>query len=579
MFMKAKKKRLLLVYPRSVCGSYTRSERFPSLMPRAGYMNTGLATIAALTPPDFEVDIIDEDKEEIDFDRNYDIVGMTTYYSQIGRAKGIYEEAHKRGALVVTGGSGVYLSPDRWRPVSDVLIIGEAERIWPEFMEDYLNGDYKHEYIETDRPELDIVPLPDFSGFSKKTIRGFYGGLVQMSRGCPYNCEFCSAVVYAGNRMRYKPIPRIIEEVTQLKKLGMVYICFGDDNFSADRKKAKAILRALRDWNHSQRSTVPFFAQVSIDMAEDEELLELAAEAGLCRVLIGIESTNNESLKEVHKWHNAKTDMYEAVKRFSRHGITISGTAIVGFDHDDLSIFQQQFDFFSKAGIITPFTFPLQAHDGTRLKERIVKEGRYLEPPDTDDGWVSSLFDMFTVRPKQMTVNELRQGVHWLRWQLYKPMNLAQRYCQFLEDFENSPKSKTLKIPRPNVNWDGLKIAAGVMKYIFTSSPKDERTALLKMLRAARRSSHPQAFSLAFGKFILMKDVHGYVFSIDPNIENVPYPVRTEEAKRELEQYAKEEVVDLPVIEMPLPYQTAMKQASAPNRNGVQSSQLPVITK
>lgn len=307
-------KRLLLVYPRSLSGSYARMQRMPSLVKRGGYLNAGLATIAALTPPDFHVEIVDEDKQTIDYGRDDDVVG--------------------------------------------------------------------------------------------------------------------------------------------------------------------------------------------------------------------IESTNVESLREADKVPNVETDLLEALKRFHQHGITVCTTSIVGFDHDDLSVFQEQFDFFTQAGVVTPFTFPIQAHDGSRLKDRAVKEGRYIGVPFIADGTASTMFDVFTMRPKQMSIEELGQGVCWLRWELYKPEHVARRARTFFEHFENSPKRKKLRIPKAHKSWEALKTFAGVLKYCLTKSPKEERRAFLQMLGYAKRSSHPQGYGMAMGKFMLMKDMHAYLRALHPDIDKIRYPVR-----------------------------------------------------
>jgi len=341
-------RRLLLIYPRSLSGSNARQKHMPKLLKRGGYLNAGLATIAGLTPGSFAIDIIDEDKQTVDYSRmseRYDIVGLTGFYFQVERARLIADQFRNEGSLVVAGGPGVSLAPDRWRSFCDVLIIGEAERIWPQFINDFLDGNHQSQYHETERFELSHCRLPDYSGFDRRLVGSYLCGLLQTSRGCPFDCEFCSAVIYSGKTMRYKSIDLIIEELEQLQRLGIEFVALADDNFSANRKKSKAILRALREWNCQQRRTVTFFAQLSIDTAKDEEFLELATEAGLNRVLIGIESPNSDTLREARKFQNVRTSMREGIKRFHEHGIVISGTSIVGFDNDSISTFQQHFDF------------------------------------------------------------------------------------------------------------------------------------------------------------------------------------------------------------------------------------------
>jgi len=521
------RKKLLLVYPKSNSAHNARMRSFPSLMNRAGFLNVSLATVAGMTPPDLEVQIVDEDRETIDFDQHYDIVGITGFYTQIGRAKYVADQFRERGVLVVCGGPGISLSPHRWRPFCDVTFIGEAERTWPQFVKDYLAGDYKDEYEEKELLDMSDCRLPDYSGCSPQLLNSYLTGYVQMSRGCPYKCEFCSAIKYSGNLMRYKQIDLIIQEIEQLQRFGILMVVFAGDNFSAGRKKAKSILRALREWNRQQRTPMAFFSEVSIETAEDDEFLELAAEAGLTRVSIGIESPNNDSLQEVNKLHNTRVNMIQCIKRFHQHGIAVLGTTITGFDHDDLSVFQQHFDFFMEAGLMDPLTFPMQALDGTDLKKRIIEEGRYIDVPVVDDGSCSTMFDNFTVRPKQMTVDELRQGVLWLKWACYQPEAMAQRVKKFFEHFESSEVRSKLSIPKPSHRIrDAVPIFARILMWIMTKCPKRERRAFFQMLNYARKSSHPQAYQVAVSRFMMMMASQAHCLEIEPDIANIPYPTR-----------------------------------------------------
>ena len=303
----AAKKTILLIFPKNNSRTYddiSGDSKFLMKKP-GGMVNVSLATVAALTPAEFAVRIVDENIESIDYNEPYDLVGITGYSTQLHRAHEIAAEFSKRGVLVVCGGPSVSLSPERWRPFADVLIIGEAERIWPQFLTDYLLDSYQREYRETERFDLSISPIPDYGGYSRKSLKKYMMGIVQTSRGCPFDCEFCDVTVYVGRKMRYKPIENVIEEVAQLYKMRKSrFIFLADDNFSAGRSRAKKILIALRDWNWKQRKPVSFITQVSIDAAGDDEFLELAAEAGLTRVFIGIETPNISSLRESNKKQN-----------------------------------------------------------------------------------------------------------------------------------------------------------------------------------------------------------------------------------------------------------------------------------
>ena len=293
------KKKLLLVSPTNYSAVYSNMKFISNLTRKyGGMMNVGLAVIAALTPPEFDVKIVDENVDPIDFDEQWDMVGITGFSDQLLRVKKISEEFRKRGVLVVCGGPSVSVSPERWRNYADVLIIGEAERIWPQFVSDYLKGVHKREYREVERFELIDTPIPDYSSISRETVSQYLCGIVQTGRGCPFNCEFCNAIVYVGRKKRYKPAGKVVQELEQLYELGYRIAYLADDNFSAGREEAKNTLRALREWNKTIKTPMTFATELSIDVAEDSEFLQLAVEAGLKSVLIGIETPNVESLIE-----------------------------------------------------------------------------------------------------------------------------------------------------------------------------------------------------------------------------------------------------------------------------------------
>lgn len=528
------KKKLLLIRPKSFSIIYSNMKFISYLTKKKGGMlNVGLAVIAALTPSEFKVKIIDENLEPVNFDEYYDMVGITAEFpNQLVRVKQIADKFRHRGILVVCGGPSVSVSPERWKEFADVLIIGEAERIWPQFINDYLNGSHRDEYLEVERFELTNTPIPDFSGITPEIINQYFCGIVQTSRGCPFDCEFCNAIVYVGRKMRYKSPDKVLQEVEQLYKMGFRIMFIADDNFSASRANAKKILKALRDWNRTLKAPMTFTAEVSIDIAKDEEFLELATEAGLKSVLIGIETPNVKSLKETGKLQNVETNMIEDVKKFHQHGIMITGTCVVGFDNDDLSIFQKQFDFFSKTGIAQVAVVTLQALDGTRLKERMVKEGRYVEWENacTKNPEYANHFNTFTIIPKQMTINQLQQGTFWLYWKLNNPINYANRIKIFFEDFENSPIKNKIKIPKPRFGEISLGIIWRFFKYYLIDASKEEKAALWQMFGYAWNSKLIHRFEIVISTFLASKNAREMIIIEEPQIDKISYPVQEHDA-------------------------------------------------
>ena len=503
-------KKLLLVNPRSFGGSFGDLRCVGHLSGRAGVLNAALPTVAALTPKGWHVEIVDENAGEVDYSSPYDLVGISGFQTQLPSAQKVAGQFAELGIPVVCGGPSVSISPERWRPFSDVLIIGEAERTWPRFVADFEAGDYQSEYRETEPPRLELSPVPDYSGFSTAALRSHYSGIVQTSRGCPFDCEFCDVIGYLGRHQRYKPADKVVQEVDQLKRLGMNVIVLADDNFAGNRRRARETLTALRDWNNAQRSPVVFFTQLSVDTVKDDEFLALAAQAGLNRVLVGIESPDQASLKEAGKTPNLGRDMSADIRKFHEHGIVVIGTSILGFDNDTTESFRQHFDFHMNAGVMTPQPYPLQAPDGTRLKQRMIREGRYIDN-SADDRFpeLVNLYNTFTLVPGQMTTGQLQEGMLWLIGELYHPGNVALRVQRFFDQFEQSPLRGKLKIPRPRPDRFSLGTATRVMKYAMLKAPAEERKALFAMLGAARRSCHPQSLLIAVSAFLLMKNVHG----------------------------------------------------------------------
>jgi len=523
------KKKILLVLPRNYEINFINVSSIIEMITRrsGGPVVLSLATIAALTPPEFEVKIVDEDVSPVDFNEPFDIVGIGGFSYFLNRAEEIAHEFSKRGALIVCGGSPVSLSPERWRSFADVLFIGEAERTWPKFLEDYLRDTVKKEYHETDKIDLSLSPVPDYAGYLPGSMKKYLFGIVQASRGCPYRCEFCSVHEYVGNRMRYKPVQNIIREVDQLYRLGKFrVIMLADDNFPGNRKKAKEILRALRDWNRNKKHPVSFITQLSIEVASDEEFLELSAQAGLTRVSIGIETPNQKSLEETNKKQNLLGDMLGDIKRFHEHGIQVHSGCIVGFDHDDLSIFKMQKDFFSNSGIPNIQALPLQAPDGSPLKRRMIKEGRYIdyEPTVRSNPEHRNSLNTFTIIPKQMTLKQLEQGLCWLLKNLYEPENYTHRLNTFFTNYEDSPKRRKLNIPSAGIDWNNLFLITRLMRFVMGKASQKERKLFWDIYRIAMRSSHPNKMYLLVNSYLSWLNTQDILHKSFQQINSIEYP-------------------------------------------------------
>jgi len=520
--------KLLLILPKDKSLNYSLISKEAGVITNAvwGSPPLSLATIAALTPMKFKTRIIDENIEEIDFNEHYDLVGITGNSYQITRAEEIATEFSKRKILVVCGGYSVSVCPEKWKPFADILIIGEAERIWPEFINDFISGSYKKEYIEEEKINMSISPIPDYSGFMKSNLRKYSFGVVQTSRGCPYKCEFCSVTVYAGHKIRYKPVENILEEIQQLHKARKYrYILLADDNFSANIQKAKEILIGLKEWNSKQRKHVSFITQLSIDAARDEEFLTLAAEAGLNIFAIGIETPDIESLKETKKYQNIIVNISESVERIHQHGITIMANSMIGFDNDDQSIFKRHFEFFSELGIPHVNVYPLLAFDGTPLKKRMIEEGRYIDRNETLFG-KGHFFNMLTasnIIPRNMCVEQQQEGIIWLLKELNKPENFIERLKIFYTDFEKSDKRRELTISKTFLDFDAIGIILRLTRFLLFKATSSEKDIFYEMVRIAAKSSHPQRFGILFFYYLRLLNNLSFLSTISKECYNMKY--------------------------------------------------------
>lgn len=399
-----------------------------------------LATIAALTPNDVHVDLWDEHingriEETTGFSRDYDLVGITGYSSHLRRAKEIAQIFRQRGILVAMGGVGVSTTPKHYRDVADILFIGEAELTWPRFIADWKSGNYRSEYRQVTKPDLATSPVPRWDIIADQ-MKHYLLGAVQTTRGCPFDCEFCDVVSLFGHVPRHKPIAQVLEEVNALARLGIEHIFFSDDNFIGNPSYTKELLRKLIPLNNSLRKPVMFSTQITINVAKDEELLEMLADANFNGLLIGIETPNKESLKETGKLLNVHSDLVEDCKRIQSYGMTIRAGMIVGFDHDDSGIFDQQFEFIQEANIFPKISI-LTAIPGTRLWDRLYAEGRLVKM-DTER-YVTGALTTTNIVPKKMTFTELFTGYTRLINRLGDWRNFEARITGMLSVIERKP--------------------------------------------------------------------------------------------------------------------------------------------
>jgi radical SAM superfamily enzyme YgiQ (UPF0313 family) len=413
--------RICLINPRFPTSFWGLNHGLPLLGKKANMPVLALPVLAGLTPPEHDVVLIDENVQEIDFDalESFDIVGLTGMTVQRDRMREILQELRDRGIFAVVGGPWITVAEDWYDGLVDVIFIGEAEETWPRFLEEWAQGTHQYRYEQADKTDMTTVPLPRFD---LVPFREYAMGCVQTSRGCPFQCEFCDIIVIFGRRPRVKTPEQVVAEVAVQAKLGARVIFLVDDNFIGNKKAAKVILRALIAWQHENGFPLAFFTEASLDLAEDDELMQLMAEAGMVAVFIGIESPDEEALRETKKLQNVRGSILDRVKRVQDAGLEVYAGMIVGFDSDDFSVFERQFEFLREARIVAAMAGMLSAIPKTPLYARLEAEGR-LDNDAADDPAIAT-----NVIPLQMTREEMRDGWLDLMDRLYDAENYFDRF-------------------------------------------------------------------------------------------------------------------------------------------------------
>jgi hypothetical protein len=416
------KKRILLIQ----CGATRRQfdvERFgfePEVgLARYGAPNMPLAcaTIAALTPEQYDVDIWDENlRGQLSLEalarRSYDVVGVSVMFPHVAaHARALGKMFKILGVPVVAGGPTVSEVPEDFQGSFDSIFINEAERTWPQFLRDLEQGRVQPVYRQIDKPSMAESPRPDFGSIAAEVPR-YEMGAVQTTRGCPFDCEFCDVIYLYGRRQRHKPVGQVVDEVRALEALGSRGVFFTDDEFVGDPAYAKELLSALVPVNNAFRRPLWFHTQLTLNLNRDEKLLELVRDANFHCALIGIESFNKASLRETAKHHNAVRPIQQDIRDIQSHGIGILGTFIVGFDHDGPDVFEQLWEGIQQTCVAMPRVNLLDAKRNTRLWARLRGEGRVatvrLRRKDEAPGAI------LNVTPGGMSRVELLEGYHAL---------------------------------------------------------------------------------------------------------------------------------------------------------------------
>ncbi len=424
---------ILLIYPQYPETFWSFKHALKFISKKASIPPLGLLTIASMMPKNWPQKLVDMNVESLkDRDIQWaDLVLISAMVVQRASAEEVINRAHAFGKKVVAGGPLFTEEPDHF-PQIDHLVLDEGEITFPQFLSDLAKGTPKRIYRSMEHPDITQTPPPKWELIN---MNKYATMALQYSRGCPYNCEFCDIVVLYGHRPRTKSKEQILNELDQLYKAGWRdAIFFVDDNFIGNKKKLKAeVLPAIIDW--MKKKKYPFYlnTEVSINLAKDDELLAQMIEAGFRKVFIGIETPNEESLKECKKFQNIDLDLISSVRKIQAAGMEVQGGFIVGFDHDTPSIFDAQIRFIQKSGIMTAMVGLLNAPRGTLLYKRLQSEKRLLGDISGDN------LDFSTNFIPKMNYQKLLEGYRQILETIYSPSEYYQRLKVYLSNY-NMPK-------------------------------------------------------------------------------------------------------------------------------------------
>jgi radical SAM superfamily enzyme YgiQ (UPF0313 family) len=367
--------------------------------------------LAARVPPGWDVRHVDEEAEDIDFEAPVDVVGITFHTPSAYHAYEIAARFRARGICVVMGGPHVTLLPEEAGQHADVIFTGEAEGTWEEFLKGFEAGNYLRHYPQAGVPSLADCPMARKDLYHR---RDHTNGVLFATRGCPYQCDFCTVAVMYGHQFRKRPVADVAAEYASFR--GKIII-FWDDNIAGDVKYAKELFHAIaphRKW---------WSSQASIHAGRDDEFLEAAARSGCKQLFLGLESLSQQSMAEVHKSFNQVEEYARIIARIHSYGISVQAGIVFGFDHDTPAIFQETIDFLETTGVQNATFNILTPFPGTPLFRQMEAEGRIL----TRDWRKYNSRQDVIYQPKQMSAGELLAGFRAVNARFYSLASIAQR--------------------------------------------------------------------------------------------------------------------------------------------------------
>jgi radical SAM superfamily enzyme YgiQ (UPF0313 family) len=431
--------KILLVYPDYEDTFWSFNRIIKILGKKAAYPPLGLLTIGTMLPGEWDRKLIDMNTEILKDEhiKWADYIFISAMIIQKDSSRRVIDKIKKFNKPIVVGGP---LFTTGWEEFTDAdhIFLGEAEETFPEFVEDLKKGTPKKMYSNREFPDIKNTIVPDWSLVN---VNNYNSLCVQLSRGCPFNCEFCDVGLLNGRVPRLKSKEQLIKELEALYKRGWrAGVFFVDDNFIGKKGLLKRVyLPAIIEWQKSKKYPFSFNTQASINLADDEEAMKLMVEAGFTAVFVGIETPDSDSLEECGKIQNKNRDLIESVRTIQNKGMEVQAGFIVGFDSDKTSIFQRQIEFIQQSGIVTAMVSILNALPKTRLYQRLEKAKRLVSSGTGNNTKISSL----NFIPK-MDRNVLIDGFKKISATIYSPKAYYERIKTFLREYKPIKR----KIPR-----------------------------------------------------------------------------------------------------------------------------------
>ena len=378
--------------------------KFPSL---------SLAAIAAVTPPEWEVEFCDDGIEQLPLSTDADIVALTAMTAQITRAYEIADAFRATGKTVVIGGFHASNRPDEALLHSDAVVVGEGELVWPQLLADWRSGALQSLYKTGSLMEMAQIPAGRREIFKGKGY--LLTNTIQTTRGCPYDCEFCSVTAFYGRKYRKRPVDQVLLELEGLRKANS-FVFFVDDNIVADRTYSLSLFEGMKGMGFKWLSHAP------IDFAQDPELMKAAGESGCLGMFIGFESLNQDALTAMGKQTNSAASYLTDAQAFRDHGIGILGSFVLGCDGDTPDVFEKTLRFCEEARLEAAIFPILTPYPGTAVRKRLEAEGRIIS-----NDWRDYDMEHVTFQPIGMTPEQLQGGYNQLCRDFYSFPSMYRR--------------------------------------------------------------------------------------------------------------------------------------------------------